>query len=186
MNAEPINRRLFVSPLTFLAPIALVLAGTAYILLQLGGEEKNLTIAVKQGAEGIALKEIAQNFSRDKHVSIEVIQLPYDDLYEAEERQVKERAPKGSEFDVFMVDDPWLYSLMDTSQGRGYRLKNVNGILNEQEPDFFDKTLVAAKYCPSNRECRDYFGIPFVANSQLFAYHPSSSRNGGKPSTWIE
>src|SRR4051812_41148466 len=121
------------SPLILISVLAF---GTAYTWFLIGDQGSKLTLAVKQGVEGVALKQIAQNYSRFKHVSVEVVELPYDDLYEAEEAQLREKS--YGKFDVFMVDDPWLYSLVDRVCTRDHRLLNLNSILQGHESDFFE------------------------------------------------
>ena len=179
-----------ISRLVSLSLVTLVLLGSAYVLCRVGTEERRLTIAVKQGVEGVALKEIAQNFSRHKNISIEVVELPYDELYEAEMRQLKSRPQRQRNavppFDVIMVDDPWLYSFVygpDSANDKP-RLENLTSVLEGKKTDFFPKTLDVAKYCPAGDSCSDYFAVPFVANSQLFAYRASDF--AGRPSTWKE
>lgn len=177
-----------ISRLVSLSLVAVVLLGSAYVLCRVGAEERRLTIAVKQGVEGVALKEIAQNFSRHTNISVEVVELQYDELYEEEMRQLKSRPRRQRNavppFDVIMVDDPWLYSFVygPDSDNNKPRLENLTSVLKGKTADFFPKTLDVAKYCPAGDSCSDYFAIPFVANSQLFAYRTSDF--AGSPSTW--
>ncbi|MGE5109848.1 MAG: extracellular solute-binding protein [Acidobacteriaceae bacterium] len=139
---------------------------------------------MKQGVESVALMKIAEKYSREKYVTVEVVQLPYDELYEKEQQQLDtpQNTDHTSRFDVFMVDDPWLYAL-----AKGGRLQRLTELLKEQEADFFPATRTVASYCPSAQNCSEYYGIPFVANSQLFVFRKSEF--GGKipvPGTWEE
>jgi ABC-type glycerol-3-phosphate transport system substrate-binding protein len=180
-----------VRPAFPIASAIVAILGTVYVLTTLGKEDQRLTIAVKQGVESIALKQIAEKFSRDKHIPVEVIELPYDDLYEEEQRQLAYRPPRQRDsippFDVIMVDDPWLYALVsDPGNSKGRRLTNLNELLKEKDNDFFPSTLRVSEYCPSGDHCSDYYAVPFVANSQLFAYRPADFKNLAepKPTTW--
>jgi ABC-type glycerol-3-phosphate transport system substrate-binding protein len=172
-------------------PLALgaTVVGTIDILTMMGKDEDRFTIAVKQGVESVALKEIARQFSIDKHVPVEVIELPYDKLYAEEQRQLRQRPERGRDtvppFDVVMVDDPWLYSLViDPDNPTKPRLANLNNLLAGKEADFFASTLRVSRYCPSlKKPCSDYYAVPFVANSQLFAYRASDSEPK-MPTTW--
>jgi len=167
----------------------IVVVGTLGMLTTVGDEEKRFTVAVKQGVESVALKEIAQRFSSDRHISVEVVDLPYDDLYAEEQRQLVHRPARRRDtvppFDVMMVDDPWLYSLVyDPGNPPVRRLRNLSDILRANDHDFFPSTLRVSAYCPSHDQCSDYYAVPFVANSQLFAYRPADFEKSGKPTTW--
>lgn len=166
-----------------------VFIGTLYVVTTVGDEDTRLTIAVKQGAESVALKEIAQRFSRDRHVPVEVIDLPYDELYAEEQRQLVQRPARRRDsvppFDVIMVDDPWLYAhVSDPRNPAARRLRMVNDILKGKENDFFPSTLRVSTYCRhAQYGCSDYYAVPFVANSQLFASRADIEKSG-KPTTW--
>jgi ABC-type glycerol-3-phosphate transport system substrate-binding protein len=170
----------------------IVVAGTIYVLSTLGEEEKRLTIAVKQGVESVALKEIAQRFSRDRHIPVEVVELPYDELYEAEQSQLENRPARAHDsvppFDVLMVDDPWVYALVtDPGQPDGRRLENLSALLAGKQEDFFPSTLLIGQFgplCDPKESCSNYYAIPYVANSQLFAYRAAHFEKSGKPTTW--
>lgn len=63
-------------------PVALsitAIVGAIYLLTRVDNEDERLTLAVKEGVESTALKEIARSFSQEKHVAVEVIDLPYDE-----------------------------------------------------------------------------------------------------------
>jgi multiple sugar transport system substrate-binding protein len=159
----------------------IVIVGAIYLLTRVGSGDERLTIAVKEGVESAALNEIARSFSRDKHVPVEVIVLPYDDLYGEELRQLKNRPERIRDgippFDVIMMDDPWLYSLISDPDANALLtklglkklpLENLSNLLGGRENDFFPSTLRVSTYCPSSETCSDYYAVPFLANSQLF------------------
>src|SRR5690349_4500270 len=76
----------------------------------LGSVQKQLVIAVPQGIEGEALKEIAADFSNQRSVAIKIVEAPYEQLYD----KVTKTA---SQYDVIMVDDPWLPALLEGPSG---------------------------------------------------------------------
>lgn len=185
MNVESTGSREKRGLRMWLFVCAVTLVATAgYVYFTAGRNEKRLRILVKQGVESVAVMKIAEKFSREKYTTVEVVQLPYDELYEKEWQQL--HAPKNSDdasrFDVFMVDDPWLYAL-----ARGGRLQRLTELLKDQEADFFPSTRRVASYCPSAPDCSDYYGIPFVANSQLFVFRKSEfGGNAPVPGRWEE
>src|SRR5215472_15905762 len=79
------------------------------------GAEKRLTIAIHQGVEGAALKKVAQRFTNEREIPVEVVEFPYDELYEKEQSQLSNHSGGDKvvpHFDVLMVDDPWLPALL--------------------------------------------------------------------------
>jgi ABC-type glycerol-3-phosphate transport system substrate-binding protein len=164
--------------------VASLIVGTIYVLAAIRFEEKRLTIAVKQGVESVAIKVIAQRYSRENNISIEIVELPYDTLYDEESSQLQNEhaARRGAipPFDVIMVDDPWLYALASTGKG----LRVLDDLILPNQQDYFDSALQVAEYCPGGKDCR-YYAVPFVANSQLFVYR-SGQFPSQRPPTWKE
>src|SRR6188472_3725198 len=76
------------------------------LLTALSLREKKLKIAIHQNVEGVALKQIVAKFAQERNFSVEVVELPYDQLYEAELETVMGTKEHG--FDVVMLDDPWM------------------------------------------------------------------------------
>jgi len=68
--------------------------------------------------------------------------------------------------------------------GKELQLENLTSTLKGRDADFFKSTLRVAQYCPSAESCSVYFAIPFVANSQLFAYRASDFAKLGTQFTW--
>ena len=170
--------------------VTVLVAGTVMVFTRGNSEKEILRIAIKQGVEGVALKDIASHFN-DKgradagHIQVEVVEFPYDQLYELEQEQLDGRDyPPTQRFDVIMVDDPWLYSLvLDPNDKDKPRLEKLNAVVKD-ETDYFPSTLRVCQYCPDGPErCpKDYYAVPFVANSQLFA-HRGTDLLGSEP-TW--
>src|SRR5262249_49728387 len=152
--------------------------------------EKMLTIAVRQGVESVALKKVAERFSRESGVTIRIKEFPYDELFNQEQEQVRSHRQQSSyddppsAFDVILIDDPWFPALMINPGGMpddGFRLKKLKRETYDQkdyrqdkdygQDDFVGNTLKLTNYCPSATPCDDFYGVPFVGNSQLFCYN---------------
>src|SRR5271165_4233100 len=71
--------------------------------------EKVLTIAVNAGVEGSALKAAAHEWGELRNTRIEVVELPYANLFEKESLDLQSRT---GAYDVVMMDDPWFPKLV--------------------------------------------------------------------------
>src|ERR1700689_751820 len=102
---------------------------TLVLLLFLAGchhaPEKSLTIAVNAGVEGTALKLAAQEWGAARGVRVEVVELPYANLFEKEQLDLTSRT---GAYDVIMLDDPWFPRLV---QGG-----NLAQLPHPADPDF--------------------------------------------------
>src|ERR1700727_436880 len=76
------------------------------------GSEKVLTIAVNAGVEGSALKAAAHEWGELRNTRIEVVELPYANLFEKESLDL---ASRTGAYDVIMMDDPWFPKLVAAS-----------------------------------------------------------------------
>src|SRR5688572_17078022 len=126
-----------------LAVAGLVASLAAAMVLAPLLRKQTLTIAIHQGVEGVALRTLAEQFSHENNVAVEVFELPYDALYAAEQAQIVEPTSK---FDVVMVDDPWLPALIgEDGSDHGTRLERLR--FEDQEcgaldlADFVESTL---------------------------------------------
>ena len=140
--------------------------------------ERTLTIAIHQGVEGIALKEVIRRFSSREGISVEVVEFPYDALFEREAAALKARE---SPYDVIMLDDPWLPELI--GQKEPWQLEAVV-LPCERIEEFVSTTLVVSRhpYTSAPISCDDvFYAVPFVGNSQLFVRHKPSA---GQVATW--
>jgi spermidine/putrescine-binding protein len=178
--------------------VALILLGTVFVATTIGMKERRLTIAVRGGVEGIALKAIAQRFSHQHNVAIEIVELPYKELVEAEVRQLSAQHPNEADhpmFDLIMLDDPWLHELLtppgeeknasaSDQQRKTLRLLKLDTADRHQQPgssaaqlhlsNYFKPTLTVASLCSDHTsDCGKYYALPIVGNAQLFAYRPS-------------
>lgn len=165
-------------------------------------EQPTLRVAIHQGVEGVALKEMARQFSDEFNVAVEVFDLPYGALYDAEMRELAGSQPK---YDVVMVDDPWLPALIgeDEPTGESTRLQRLQLTADEcnrlELGDFVPSTLqVSVHPMDPQASGRDssrpqvasftcdepagaFYALPFVGNSQLFV-----TRGDVTPATWDE
>src|ERR1035437_4863549 len=73
------------------------------------GSNKTLTIAVNAGVEGSALKAAAQEWGGLRNTRIQVVELPYANLFEKESLDLTSRT---GAYDVIMMDDPWFPKLV--------------------------------------------------------------------------
>ena len=72
--------------------------------------QRSLTIAVNAGVEGTALKAAAQEWGAARGMHIEVVELPYANLFEKEQLDLTSRT---GAYDVIMLDDPWFPRLAE-------------------------------------------------------------------------
>ncbi|HXA86608.1 MAG TPA: extracellular solute-binding protein [Candidatus Dormibacteraeota bacterium] len=179
------------------ALLALAATGALYSLYTALRPEKMLTIAVRQGVESVALKKVAERFSREHGVTVKIEEFPYDELFAQEREQLRFHSnmhpePKSA-FDVVMVDDPWMPGLLiDPTDTEGndpekYRLKKLDPKTYEQDyglTDFAKSALSVASYCAKEGSCNDYYGVPFVGNSQIFCYNADDIQDIGVLHTW--
>jgi multiple sugar transport system substrate-binding protein len=152
---------LFVRPL--LVCLAALLAGCSR------PSEKVLTIAVNAGVEGSALKAAAQEWGELRKTRIEVVELPYANLFEKESLDLQSRT---GAYDVIMMDDPWFPKLA----GAGA----LTPLPRKPDADFLDSTLAVC------RQDLTFFALPYVGNSQLFFYRKDlfDKYKLGPPDRW--
>src|SRR5580658_3126740 len=84
--------------------LSVLLAGCSH-----PGSDKTLTIAVNAGVEGSALKAAAHEWGELRNTRIEVVELPYANLFEKESLDL---ASRTGAYDVIMLDDPWFPKLV--------------------------------------------------------------------------
>jgi multiple sugar transport system substrate-binding protein len=157
--------------------------GIAALSSQLPGLHKPaLRIAVHQGVEGVPLKSIAERFARGRYRGlVEVVELPYDDLFSAELQAVK--AAKGgadTAFDVIQLDDPWLPALAVGLRPLDPRklTRPMDAHDAPPETDDFPSSLWNVCTYPAGKVS---YAVPFTGNSQLLCERgPAKDR----PRSW--
>jgi multiple sugar transport system substrate-binding protein len=149
----------------FLLSIALaVLAGCSR-----SGSNKTLTVAVNAGVEGTALKTAAREWGELRNTRIEVVELPYANLFEKESLDLQSRT---GAYDVIMMDDPWFPKLVADS--------GLASLPRPPDADFLASTLAVC------RNAGNVYALPYVGNSQLFFYRKDlfEKYKLGPPDRW--
>jgi len=136
--------------------------------------DKALTIAVNAGVEGTALKAAAKEWGAAHGTRVEVVELPYANLFEKEQLDLTSRT---GAYDVIMLDDPWFPRLV---QGG-----NLAPLPHNPDEGFVPSCLAV---CRNPYASGTYFALPYVGNSQLFFYRQDlfTKYNLAPPKTWHE
>jgi multiple sugar transport system substrate-binding protein len=136
--------------------------------------EKSLTIAVNAGVEGTALKAAAQEWGAARGVRVEVVELPYANLFEKEQLDLTSRT---GAYDVIMLDDPWFPRLVQNG--------NLAALPHDPDDGFVASCLAV---CRNPYGQGAYFALPYVGNSQLFFYRKDlfAKYSLAPPKTWHE
>lgn len=147
------------------ASVLLLLAGCS-------GSQHSLTIAVNRGVEGTALKEAANEWANLRRTHVEIVELPYANLFE---KELLDLTSGTGAYDVVMLDDPWFPRLAQNN--RLSRLKHA------PESDFLHSCL---DVCRQPYRTGDFYAVPYVGNSQLFFYRKDlfDKYKLGIPDSW--
>lgn len=149
--------------------VAVLTAAVAFTISCSRPAERSLTIAVNAGVEGTALKTAAKEWGAAHNARIEVVELPYANLFEKEQLDL---ASRTGAYDVIMMDDPW-FPLMAANG-------NLTALAREPDADFLPACL---EVC---RNSSGYFALPYVGNAQLFFYRADLFKKYSlaAPKTW--
>lgn len=136
------------------------------------GSEKTLTVAVNAGVEGSALKAAAREWGELRSTRIEVVELPYANLFEKEALDLQSRT---GAYDVIMLDDPWFPKLVADG--------GLAPLPREPDADFLASCLAVCRHPPGSR---NFYALPYVGNSQLFFYRKDlfEKYKLGAPDRW--
>jgi multiple sugar transport system substrate-binding protein len=150
--------------------VALALFLAAFLLSCSGTPQRSLTIAVNAGVEGTALKAAARQWGQANHARIEVVELPYANLFEKEQLDLTSRT---GAYDVIMLDDPW-FPRMAADLAR---------LPRDPDSDFVSTCL---EVCRHPYKTGAYLALPYVGNAQLFFYRKDlfEKYRLGAPKTW--
>jgi len=146
-----------------------------------GASWADMTIAVVSGSEGDALVAAAKAYSSAKGIKIEVVQAPYDNLFE---KAASAAQTKSGAYDIIQMDDPWIPFFAEN----GY-LENLTSYFNAMgtsgpDNDFLSKSLAV---CRNPYNTGPFVCLPYVGNAQMFFYDPAKfAEQGitGAPKTW--
>src|SRR5258705_8346857 len=64
----------------------------------------SLVVAVNAGVEGDALKAAAREFGSPQSLPVEIVDVPYANLFE---KELLDLSSHTRAYDVIMIDDPW-------------------------------------------------------------------------------
>ena len=148
----------------------LSLVGTLVLSAGLAGTAlADLTVAVVNGSEGDSLRAAAADYSKLKGVKIEIVQAPYDNLFE---RAAIAASTRSGVFDIVQMDDPWIPFFAENGflEELGPFFKNIG--TDGPDSDFLSKSLAV---CRNPYNVGPYICLPQVGNAQLFFYDPGRS-----------
>ncbi|HWZ29688.1 MAG TPA: extracellular solute-binding protein [Bryobacteraceae bacterium] len=136
-------------------------------LLSCRAPGKSLTVAVNAGVEGTALKTAAKEWGAAHDVRVDVVELPYANLFEKEQLDLNSRT---GAYDVIMIDDPWFARLAD----------GLAPLPRDPDDDFVPSCVAV---CRSGGKS---LALPYVGNSQLFFYRKDmfAKYKLDAPKTW--
>src|SRR5258708_7906116 len=130
-----------------------------------GGSPPSLVVAVNAGVEGDALKAAAREYGAAQSLNVEIVDLPYANLFE---KELLDLSSRTGAYDVIMIDDPWFPRLAQN---------DALAPLGAQAPDT-DFLKSCLEVC---RQGGTYYALPYVGNSQLFFYRRDLM---SAPATW--
>ncbi|HVF90723.1 MAG TPA: ABC transporter substrate-binding protein [Blastocatellia bacterium] len=145
-----------------------------------GGARGHLTLAVNSGVEGDALKQAAKDYEASTGARIEIIELPYDNLFE---KELLDLNSGTGAYDLIMLDDPWFprFAGMQLLSDLGpmYEKRGLSG----PDADFISSSMAL---CRHPYETGRLHALPYVGNSQLFFYRKDLFEKYGlkEPATW--
>jgi multiple sugar transport system substrate-binding protein len=144
------------------------------------GDNKQLTLAVNSGVEGDALKQAAKDYETQTGVKINIVEFPYNNLFEKE--LVDFNARTGA-YDLIMLDDPWFTKF--ASQGFLTELAPFFAQKGQPGPDA-DFVPASLALCRHPYEKGNLYALPYVGNSQLFFYRKDlfEKHKLALPKTW--
>ena len=149
----------------------LLMAAVLFSIAACGKAPPSLTIAINAGVEGDALKAAAQEWGDKSGTRVDVVELPYSNLFE---KLLLDLTSKTGAYDVVMMDDPWFPRMVE------------DGKLQELAPpdgDFLESCL---DVCRHPYKTGKFYALPYVGNSQLFFYRKDlfHREHLAEPKTW--
>jgi multiple sugar transport system substrate-binding protein len=138
--------------------------------------DSTLTIAINAGVEGDALKTAAREWGESNATRVEIVELPYANLFE---KELLDLTSRTGAYDVIMLDDPWFPRLV-----QGGNLAQLDPLLGRPPDEDFIKSCLDV--CRHPYASGPYFALPYVGNSQLFFYRKDLFDKHGlaTPKTW--
>lgn len=143
---------------------------------------RGLTLAINSGVEGDALKQAAKDYEKQTGIHINIVELPYANLFEKE--LVAMQARTGA-YDVVMLDDPWFPKFAESNS-----LTDLDALLKKRNLPGPDGDFVANSLalCKQPYKTGTLMALPYVGNSQLFFYRKDlfAKHQLPEPRTWTD
>ncbi|MBA3778701.1 MAG: extracellular solute-binding protein [Chloroflexi bacterium] len=147
-----------------------------------GAQPSQLTIAAVQGVESIGLKAVAPDYEAKTGVALEIVELPYPQLYE---KLVQTFQANDSAYDLVMLDDPWMPKF-----GTDGSLQPLEPLGIEKDPDIAPVIYEVGTWPPPRGPVppsevdkpQELLGITIVGNVEMFVYR--SDLTPSAPATW--
>jgi multiple sugar transport system substrate-binding protein len=139
-----------------------------------------ITIAVPSSSEGEGLRAAAADYAKLKGTKVEVVQAPYDDLFE---KAANAGRTKSGVFDIILMDDPWIPFFAENGHLEDltpfFKQDNMAG----PDDDFLSKSVAL---CRNPYNTGAYVCLPYVGNAQMFFYDAAKFKEVGAeaPKTW--
>jgi len=144
----------------------------AALLAGCRNEPPALTIAINAGVEGDALKVAAAEWGARNRVRVDIVELPYANLFE---KELLDLTSHTGAYDIIMMDDPWFPRLVEDGQ--------LAALEKRPDADFLASCL---DVCRAPYRTCVFYALPYVGNSQLFFYRKDLFDKHGlaAPATW--
>jgi len=164
--------------------IAALLVGACQPGTTGGQKPTKLTIAAVQGNEDAALKAVAPLYEQKTGIKIEIVEFPYDQLYE---KLVTTFKANSATYDLVMMDDPWMPKF-----GTDESLQPLDSTYGfKRDSDIPDVVYDVGTWPPprgavppaAKGKAAHLIGITIVGNVEMFMYR---SDKGAAPKTWDE
>ena len=139
-----------------------------------------LVVAINAGVEGDALKAAARDYERVAGMRMDVVELPYSNLFE---KVLLDLASHTGAYDVIMMDDPWFPRL--ASEEKLVSLEPLYRKAGMAGPDA-DFIATSLSLCHEPYPTGPLYALPYVGNSQFFFYRGDLFQRHGleAPKTW--
>ncbi len=169
-----------------LAVLALIVAACGPAAPGGGGAQKpaKLTIAAVQGNEDAALKAVAPLYEQKTGIKVEIVEFPYDQLFEKLVTTFKANTPT---YDLVMMDDPWMPKF-----GTDESLQPLDSTYGFKRDSDIPNVVYEVGTWPPPRgpvppaargKSQHLIGITIVGNVEMFMYRKDL---GPAPKTWDE
>jgi multiple sugar transport system substrate-binding protein len=144
----------------------------AALLVGCGNEPAALTIAINAGVEGNALKAAASEWGARNRMRVDIVELPYANLFE---KELLDLSSRTGAYDIIMMDDPWFPRMVENGQ--------LAALEKQPDADFLASCL---EVCRAPYRTGAFYALPYVGNSQLFFYRKDLFDKHGfaAPATW--